>query len=233
MPDRRRASQPWILATTILGSSLVFIDMSVVSIALPVLQGSFHAPASAAQWVVEAYTLVLGALMLLGGALGDRYGRRLLFVCGALIFAIGSLLCGLSTSMPLLVASRVLQGLGGTLLAPASLAIIGACFEGAQRGKAVGTWSGLTSVAGAIGPVAGGAIVDHFGWRWIFFINLPIAIAVVAIALRHVPENRDESERGTPDLIGSLLVTAGLAGIVYGFIASGQSGWSIEPFSVL
>ena len=233
MAERRTASQPWILAATILGSSLVFIDATVVSIALPIVQGAFRASAAQAQWVVEAYTLVLGALMLLGGALGDRYGRRLLFVSGVVLFAAGSLLCGLATSMPALIAARVVQGLGGTMLAPASLAIIAACFEGADRGKAIGTWSGLTAVATAVGPVAGGAIVEHFGWRWVFFINLPIAIAVVALALLHMPENRDESERGTPDLVGSLLVTGGLAGIVYGFIASGQDGWTAGSIAAL
>jgi len=225
MPDRGRASQPWILAATILGSSLVFIDGTVVSIALPVLQETFHASAAAAQWVVESYTLVLGALTLLSGALGDRYGRRLLFISGVVVFAIGSLLCGLTTSMTGLILARILQGLGGTMLAPASLALIGASFVGKDRGMAIGTWSGLTSVASAIGPVAGGAIVDHFGWRWAFFINLPIALAVVLIALRHVTESRDEGERGRPDIVGSLLVTCGLAGVVYAFVASGQSGW--------
>ncbi len=226
MPDRGRASQPWILAATILGSSLVFIDATVVAIALPVLQETFGASASAAQWVVEAYTLVLGALMLLGGALGDRFGRRLLFVSGVVVFAAGSLLCGLSISMPALIVARILQALGGTMLAPASLALIGACFEGADRGKAIGTWSGLTAVASAVGPVAGGAVVDYLGWRWVFFINLPIALAVVLVSLRHVPESRDENERGAPDILGSLLITIALAGIVYAFIASGQSGWN-------
>ncbi|HZZ00365.1 MAG TPA: MFS transporter [Candidatus Baltobacteraceae bacterium] len=233
MPDPRRASQPWILAAAILGSSLVFIDSTVVSIALPVLQDTFHASASAAQWVVESYTLVLGALMLLSGALGDRYGRRLLFISGVVVFAIGSVLCGLSNSMAELIAARVLQGIGGTMLAPASLALIGACFEGADRGKAIGTWSGLTSVASAIGPVAGGAIIDHLGWRWAFFINIPIALAVVLIALRHVPESRDEGERGTPDIAGSLLITGGLAGIVYAFVASGQDGWNAATIAAL
>ncbi|MBV8433557.1 MAG: MFS transporter, partial [Candidatus Eremiobacteraeota bacterium] len=133
MAERRSASQPWILAATILGSSLVFIDATVVSIALPIVQGAFRASAAQAQWVVEAYTLVLGALMLLGGALGDRYGRRLLFVSGVVLFAAGSLLCGLATSMPALIAARVIQGLGGAMVAPASLAIIAACFEGADR----------------------------------------------------------------------------------------------------
>lgn len=233
MPDRGRASQPWILAATILGSSLVFIDGTVVGIALPVLQETFRASASSAQWVVEAYTLVLGALMLLGGALGDMFGRRLLFISGVVVFAAGSLLCGLATSMPALIAFRILQGLGGTMLAPASLALIGACFEGADRGKAIGTWSGLTAVASLVGPVAGGAVVDHFGWRWVFFINLPIALAVVLISLRHVPESRDENEGGVPDIIGSLLVTASLGAIVYAFIASGQGGWNSLPIASL
>ena len=233
MPDRGRSSQPWILAATILGSSLVFIDGSVVSIALPELQETFRASASAAQWVVEGYMLVLGALILLGGALGDRYGRRLLFILGVIVFAAGSLLCGLSTSMPALIAWRVLQGLGGTMLAPASLALIGACFEGAERGKAIGTWSGLTAVASAVGPVAGGAVIDHWGWRWVFFINLPIALAVVLVSLRHVPESRDENERGAPDILGSLLVTTALAGIVYAFIGSGQGGWTALPIASL
>ena len=232
MPDRR-ASQPWILAATILGSSLVFIDGTVVAIALPVLQETFRASAASAQWVVEAYTLVLGALMLLAGALGDRYGRRLLFISGVVVFAVGSLLCGLSTSMPALIASRILQGLGGTMLAPASLALIGACFEEVDRGKAIGTWSGLTSVASAIGPVAGGVFIDHFGWRSVFFINIPIALAVVVLSLRHVPESRDEGERGLPDIVGSLLVTAGLAGVVYAFVASGQGGWTAAGVAAL
>jgi len=233
MPDRGRASQPWILAATILGSSLVFIDGTVVAIALPVLQETFRASSASAQWVVEGYTLVLGALMLLAGALGDRYGRRLLFITGILVFAAGSLLCGLSTSMPMLIGSRILQGLGGTMLAPASLALIGACFEGVDRGKAIGTWSGLTAVASAIGPVTGGAIVDHLGWRWVFFINLPIALAVILIARRHVPESRDEGESGTPDIAGSLLVTAGLAGVVYAFVVAGQDGWNAATIAGL
>lgn len=220
------SSSGWVLGATILGSSLVFIDGAVVSIALPVIQREFHATAEAAQWVVESYTLVLGALMLLCGALGDRYGRRLLFVCGIAVFTVGSVLCGLSTSMPALIGARILAGLGGTMLAPASLAILGYCFEGEARGKAIGTWSGLTAVASAIGPVAGGAIVDHFGWRWIFFINVPLAAVAAAIALRHVPESRDDATAGPLDLVGSALVTAGLGAIVYAFVASGTGGWT-------
>jgi EmrB/QacA subfamily drug resistance transporter len=219
----------WILTATILGSSLVFIDGTVVSIALPVIQAGFHASAADAQWVIEAYTLVLGALMLLCGALGDRYGRKRLFLTGVVIFAIGSVLCGLAPSMPALIAARVLQGAGGTMLAPASLALLGAFFTGEARGKAIGTWSGLTAVASAVGPVAGGAIVDHFGWRWVFFINVPIAAFVVVLTLLHVSESRDERETGSLDAIGSLLITVALGLIVYAFIMSSTSGWGTVP----
>lgn len=223
----------WIVAATVLGSSLVFIDGTVVSIALPVIQTQFRASAFDAQWVVEGYTLVLGALMLLCGALGDRYGRKRIFLYGVGVFAAGSVLCGLAPSMPALIGARVLQGLGGTMLAPASLAILGATFEGEQRGRAVGTWSGLTAVAGAIGPVAGGTIVDHLGWRWVFFINVPIAIAVVAIALRHVGESCDDQARGPLDLLGSLAITTALGGIVYAFVASGLDGWDARAVGAL
>ena len=233
MTPVRPSSAPWVLAATILGSSLVFIDGAVVSIALPVLQRDLSASSALAQWVVESYTLVLGALMLLGGALGDRYGRKRVFVLGVAVFAIGSVLCGLAPSMPLLIGARVIAGLGGILLAPGSLALIGACFEGAARGKAVGTWSGLTAVASAIGPVAGGAIVDHWGWRWVFFINVPIAIAVIAIALVHVPESIDPGERNARlDVTGSLLATLGLGGVVYGFVGAG-SGWNAIDAAIL
>ncbi|MGB8519475.1 MAG: MFS transporter [Candidatus Tumulicola sp.] len=227
------ASGKWIVAATVLGSSLVFIDSTIVAVALPVIQTNFRASAFAAQWVVEGYTLVLGALMLLSGALGDRYGRKRLFIWGVVVFAIGSVVCGLAPSMPALIAARVLQGAGGTMLAPASLALIGASFEGAARGRAIGMWSGLTAVAGAIGPVAGGTIVDHFGWRWVFYVNVPIAIAIVAISLRHLRESRDESASGTLDLAGSLLVTAALGAIVYAFVASGLEGWNASTGGAL
>src|ERR1700678_2417858 len=223
------ASGAWIVAATVLGSSLVFIDGSVISIALPIMQDAFHATAFEAQWVVEGYSLVLGAFMLLCGGLGDRYGRKRLFLIGVAIFAIGSIVCGFAHSMPELIGARLLQGAGGTMLAPASLALLGATFEGEARGKAVGVWSGWTAVAGAIGPVAGGTIVDHFGWRWIFFINVPIAIAVIAIAMRHVTESRDDGESGPLDIAGSLLVSVALGAIVYGFVLSGLSGWNALP----
>jgi EmrB/QacA subfamily drug resistance transporter len=227
------ASGRWIVIATVLGSSLVFIDGTIVAIALPVIQTGFHASAFDAQWVVEAYTLVLGALMLLSGALGDRYGRKLLFITGVVVFAIGSILCGLAPSMPALIAARVLQGAGGTMLAPASLALIGASFEGAARGRAIGIWSGLTAVASAIGPVAGGTIVDHLGWRWVFYVNIPLAIAIVAVSLHHLRESRDESESGPLDLLGSALITLALAGIVYAFVASGLEGWNARTVGAL
>jgi EmrB/QacA subfamily drug resistance transporter len=235
--DRQRApdsaSGNWIIAATVLGSSLVFIDGTIVSIALPIIQTGFKATTFDAQWVVEAYTLVLGALMLLSGALGDRYGRKRLFVMGVVVFAVGSVLCGLAPSMPALIAARVLQGAGGTMLAPASLALIGASFEGAARGRAIGTWSGLTAVAGAIGPVAGGTIVDHLGWRWVFFINIPVVAAILAVAIRHIRESRDETATGPLDLLGSLLITLGLGGIVYAFVVSGLDGWNLRTAGAL
>ncbi|MBV8117100.1 MAG: MFS transporter [Candidatus Eremiobacteraeota bacterium] len=227
------AAGNWIIAATVLGSSLVFIDGTIVSIALPIIQTGFRATTFDAQWVIEAYTLVLGALMLLSGALGDRYGRKRLFLLGVVVFAIGSICCGIAPSMPALIASRVLQGAGGTMLAPASLALIGASFEGEARGRAIGLWSGLTAVAGAIGPVAGGSIVDHLGWRWVFFINIPIALAVLAIGAWHMRESRDEGETGRLDVIGSALITLALGGIVYAFVVSGLDGWGMRAIGAL
>jgi len=223
----------WVLTATILGSSLVFIDSSVVSLALPVIQREFVATALEMQWVVEAYTLVLGALMLLCGALGDRYGRKRIFVAGVAIFAAGSVLCGVAPSATLLIAARVLQGVGGTMLAPASLAILGASFSGDARGKAIGTWSGLTSVASAAGPLLGGVVIDHFEWRWAFFINLPLAVAVIAIALVHVPESRDTEATGSLDILGSLSITLGLGLVVYAFVTSGSGGWTAITLATL
>jgi EmrB/QacA subfamily drug resistance transporter len=228
-----RISSVWVLTATILGSSLVFIDSTVVGLALPVIQRELGATALQMQWVVEAYTLVLGALMLLCGALGDRYGRKRIFVAGIAVFALGSIFCGIAPSIHLLIAARVLQGIGGTMLAPASLAILAACFSGDERGKAIGTWSGLTAVAATIGPVLGGIIIDHFGWRWVFFINIPIAAAVITIALLHVPESRDDEATGTLDVLGSLLITAALGLVVYAFVTSGSTGWTIVTMATL
>lgn len=221
-----RSSGFWVLLATILGSSLVFLDGAVVSIALPVMQVQLHASAGDAQWVIEGYTLVLGALMLLCGALGDRYGRKKIFLAGVIVFAAGSIWCGLSTSINMLLIARIVQAAGGTMLAPSSLALLGAHFEGAERGKAVGTWSALTALAATVGPLAGGVIVDRFGWRWVFDINVPIAIFIVVITLLHVRESRDEEQRGRLDVLGSALVTVALGAIVYAFIEAGTTGWS-------
>ena len=175
--------------------------------------------------MIEAYALVLGALMLLCGALADRYGRKRLFIVGTAVFAIGSLACAFAGSMDALVAARVLQAAGGTMLAPASLAMLSACFEGEARGKAIGTWSAFTAITSMIGPVAGGVLLDHAGWRWIFGINLPVAMVAIGLAVLHVRESRDEELRGRLDVGGSALVTAGLGAVVYAFIEASVSGW--------
>ncbi|MDQ6930506.1 MAG: MFS transporter [Candidatus Eremiobacteraeota bacterium] len=226
-----RSAGFWVLVATILGSSLVFIDGSVVSIALPVIQTELHASSSQTQWIVEGYTLVLGALMLLSGALADRYGRKRIFLLGVVIFALGSLGCGLAPSIDALLWARVIQGIGGTMLAPASLALIGAYFEGEARGKAVGTWSAFSAIAAVIGPVLGGAVIDHFGWRWVFAINVPFASAIIVICTLKLKESRDEEDLGKLDIWGSAAITLSLAAIVYAFIAAGLNGWT-NPYVI-
>lgn len=220
------------MLATILGSSIVFIDGSVVSIALPVLQTRLHASGAQAQWVVEGYTLVLGALMLLCGALADRYGRKRIFAIGVLLFSAGSLACGLAPTIPVLLAARVLQGIGGALLAPSSLALLGAHFEGAERARAIGAWSSFGALASAIGPIAGGIIVDRFGWRWVFGVNLPIAALILAATLLGVRESRSDDASGDLDVVGSGLVTAGLGALVYAFIQASIAGWSARSVIV-
>jgi len=219
-----RSAAFWVLVATILGSSLVFIDGSVVSIALPVMQTELHAGSAQTQWVIEGYTLVLGALMLLCGALSARSGRHRIFVAGVIFFAIGSLACAASPSISFLLAARVLQGLGGTMLAPASLALIGAYFHGEDRGKAVGTWSALTAVAAVIGPIAGGVVVDYLSWRWVFLINIPFSIAIGVRGITKLAESRDQLAKGRLDVWGSLFITLALASSVYAFIAAGITG---------
>lgn len=219
-------SPAWVLLATILGSSMVFIDGSVVSIALPVMQRELHASAAQALWIVEAYALVLGALMLLGGAAADRIGRDRVFVAGIFVFIAGSVWCGLAQNINAAIAARVLQGFGGVLVAPASLAIIGALFSGANRDKAVGTWTAFTAVTSLISPVAGGALVTAFGWRAVFFINVPLGIFTAYAAMTHIPETRDEARRGRPDILGSVLIGSSLGCIVYALTSI--SGGSIS-----
>ncbi len=220
-----RATARWVLATTILGSSMAFIDGTVVNVALPVLQKDLKASVSTVQWVVEAYALFLSALVLVGGSLGDRFGRRRVFAIGVAVFAASSAACALAPGVRWLVAARAVQGVGAALLVPSSLAILGAAFSSRERGRAVGTWSSLTSVAGAVGPVAGGWLVQVASWRAVFFLNLPIAAAVLFIALRKVPETRNPSV-GRLDPAGALFATIGLAAMVFGLIEAPAAGWS-------
>ena len=217
------ATRRWVLAATILGSSMAFIDATVVNVALPIIQKTLGASVRGAQWVVEAYALGLSSLLLVGGALGDRMGRRRVFVAGVAVFALASAACGLAQDVWQLVAARTLQGIGGALLVPGSLALIGSAFPAAERGRAIGTWSGATAVAGAIGPVLGGWLVGAVSWRAVFWINVPLAAAVVAIAVWRVPESRQAGAQPL-DLAGAALVTAGLGGIVFGLIESSGRG---------
>lgn len=216
----------WVLAATILGSALAGIDATVVGIALPALGRDFGAELATLQWVVTAYTLSLAGLLLVAGALGDRFGRRRVFVLGVTWFAIASVLCGLAPDALTLIAARALQGVGAALLTPGSLAILQASFAEDDAGKAIGAWSGLGGVATAIGPFLGGWLVGAGSWRLIFFINLPLALAVVVLAQRHVPETRDEAATGPVDLLGGLLVSCGLLGIAFGLIEGPQLGWT-------
>jgi EmrB/QacA subfamily drug resistance transporter len=214
----------WILAATILASSMAFIDSTVVNVALPSIQVSFHATVVDVQWVVESYGLFLGALILVGGSLGDRLGRRSMFVTGVAIFALASAGCGLASTVRELIFARSIQGLGAALLVPGSLAIISTSFDEKSRGQAIGTWSGFTAITTAVGPVLGGWLVQHASWRWAFFINLPIAAAVIAISIWRIPESRNPATIHI-DWTGALIASIGLGGLVYGFIESASLGW--------
>jgi EmrB/QacA subfamily drug resistance transporter len=217
-------ARTWVLAATILGSSMAFIDSTVVNVALPALQVSFHATVVDLQWVVESYGVLLAALILAGGSFGDRFGRRLIFVAGVLIFALASAGCGIASNIHQLIIARSVQGVGAALLVPGSLAIISTSFDEKSRGPAIGTWSGFTAITTAIGPVLGGWLVERASWRWVFFLNLPIAAAVVAISLWRIPESRSaDSER--IDWPGAILSTLGLGSLVTGFIESLNLGW--------
>jgi EmrB/QacA subfamily drug resistance transporter len=215
---------PWILAATILGSSMAFIDSTIVNVAAPKLQSALHATVVDVQWVIEAYGLFLSALILAGGALGDRLGRRLVFLWGVAIFAAASVACGLAPNVQVLVLARSVQGIGAALMVPGSLAIISASFDEASRGRAIGTWSGFTAITMALGPVLGGWLIEQASWRWAFFINVPLAAAVVLISLRHVPESRN-SETQRLDWLGAVLATVSLGSVVTGLLESSKLGW--------
>ena len=222
-------AEPWILATTILASSMVFIDGTVVNVALPALQRALGATLGDAQWIVEAYELMLAALLLVGGAAGDRFGRRRVFAIGVAVFTIASVACGLSGRVGALIAGRSLQGVGGALLVPGSLALLSASFDPERRGRAIGIWSGFTAVTAALGPVVGGFLIDHGSWRYAFFINVPLALAVLVLTFRYVPESRGESSAGPIDWLGAVLAAVGLGGIVYALIEAQFAGWSNRP----
>lgn len=211
----------WVLFATVLGSSLVMLDATVVNVALPRLGADLDAGFGGLQWVVNAYTLTLAAFILLGGSLGDHYGRRRVFQLGVAWFAASSVLCGLAPSVELLAVGRALQGIGGALLTPGSLAIIAAAFDPQDRSRAVGAWSALGGVAGAVGPFAGGWLVE-WNWRAVFLVNLPFAVVVLLVSARHVPESRDESAPKRIDIPGSVLGAAGLGLLTYGLIRAGD-----------
>jgi EmrB/QacA subfamily drug resistance transporter len=220
-----RAAAPWVLAATILASSMAFIDGTVVNIALPALQSSLGATVQDAQWVVEAFALFLAALLLVGGAAGDRFGRRRVFALGVIVFTAASAWCGFATDITQLITARAIQGVGGALLVPGSLAIITASFSEKERGKAIGTWSGYSAITAALGPVLGGFLIDHLSWRYAFLINIPIGVAVVLLTYRHVPESRSESSAGPLDWKGGALATIALGGAVFALIESSNRGW--------
>ena len=224
-PPAARGYGTWVLIATILGSSMAFIDGTVVNVALPVLQADLKATVSEVQWVVEAYALFLSALILVGGSLGDHYGRKRVYATGIIVFTLASVVCGFAPTITLLIAARAVQGIGGALLVPGSLAIISASFESERRGRAIGTWSGFTSITSAIGPVLGGWLVQYASWRWVFFINAPVAVIVLIVLFLRVPDSRDEEEAGKRlDWWGALLATLGLGGVVYGLIEADNVG---------
>lgn len=230
-PERPSAVGRWVLATTILGSSIAFIDGTVVNVALPALQRDLGASVTEIQWVVEAYALFLAALILVGGSAGDRFGRNRVFVIGMAIFTLASAWCGLAQTPLELIAARALQGLGGALLVPGSLSLISANFPIETRGRAIGTWSAFTAITMALGPLAGGWLIENASWRWIFLVNIPFGLLVILIAISKVPESRNE-KAGPLDRWGAVLGTLALGGIVVGLIEQANLGWA-HPIVVI
>jgi EmrB/QacA subfamily drug resistance transporter len=208
----------WTLTATILGSSMTFIDATVVNVALPALQADLHATITDVQWVIEAYALFLGALILVGGSLGDEFGRKRVFLWGVMFFTAASIICGIASSPRMLIVGRALQGIGAAFLVPGSLAIISATFGDAERGRAIGTWSGFSSITAAIGPVSGGWLIEHVSWRAVFFLNVPLAAIVLILSLRFMSESRDPSRTTAIDWTGAVLTVIGLGGIIFGLL---------------
>jgi EmrB/QacA subfamily drug resistance transporter len=216
----------WVIAATVLGSGIAVLDATVVGIALPTIGRAFHSGVGTLQWVVSGYSLTLAAFLLLGGSLGDRLGRKRMFSIGVVWFAVASVCCGIAPNASVLIVARVFQGVGGALLAPASLAIIQASFRPQDRARAIGAWSGLGGVATAAGPLLGGYLIVAGSWRWVFFINVPVAVVVLVVAARHVPESRDPSTAGHVDVLGAGLAVLFLAGLTYGLIEAPSHGWT-------
>jgi EmrB/QacA subfamily drug resistance transporter len=212
------ARSRWTLVATILGSSMTFVDATVVNVALPSLQADFRATITDVQWVIEVYALVVGALILVGGSMGDQFGRKRVFLSGVLLFTAASIACGLATSTGMLIVGRAVQGIGAAFLIPGSLAIISATFGDAERGRAIGAWSGFSAITTAIGPVAGGWLVEHASWRAVFFLNVPLAVMVLVLSLRFMDESHDPSRTSGIDWVGAALAVVGLGGTVFGLL---------------
>ena len=219
------ARQRWVLVAAVLGSTLAFVDESVVNVALPKMESDLHTTLAAMQWVINAYTLCMSALLLIGGATADQFGRRRVFLIGVVVFAAASLGCGLAPDVQILIGARALEGLGAALLVPCALALIGAAYDEKERGAAIGIWSGASAIAAGAAPLLGGALVDHLSWRAIFLINPLLAVPTIWITLRHVPESRDPQASTALDWRGALLAIAGLGSLVYGLIAASDRGW--------
>ena len=220
-----RQDKTWVLAAAVLGSTMAFVDESVVNVALPKIEADLHTTLAAMQWVINAYTLCMSALLLIGGAAADRFGRRVLFLIGIVTFTLASIACGAAPDIAALIAARVIQGVGAALLIPCSLAIIGAAFDEQERGAAIGIWSGASALAAGAGPLLGGLLIDHLSWRAIFLINPLIAIPTLWIAVRRLPESGDPTARAGLDWRGAVLTFGGLGGLVYGLIGASRLGW--------
>ncbi|HSS23943.1 MAG TPA: DHA2 family efflux MFS transporter permease subunit [Mycobacterium sp.] len=220
------AGARWLIAAAVLGSGMALLDGTVVNVALPTIGRELHAGLTDQQWVLDGYLLTLSALLLSGGAAGDRYGRRRVFVIGLVAFTAASLACGLAPTIGWLIGARLVQGIGAAALVPGSLALIDAGITDDDRGRAVGIWAGMSGVTTALGPFIGGWLVDAASWRWVFFLNVPLAVAVAWIAVRHLPESRDPTASGRPDILGTAAVTVGLAGVTYALIEAPSRGWT-------
>ena len=217
----------WLIAAAVLGSGVAFLDGTVVNVALPTIGRELDAGLTGQQWVLDGYLLTLSALLLSGGAAGDRYGRRRVFVAGLVVFTAASLACGLAPSIGWLIGARLVQGVGAAALVPGSLALIDAGITEDDRGRAVGIWAGMSGVATALGPFIGGWLVDAASWRWVFFLNVPLAAAVLWIAARHLPESRSPAAPRRPDILGTAAITVGLAGVIYALIEAPSRGWTL------